>query len=58
MPIVINEFEVLVEPPPRQRSTPDENRQAESAQPHPLRPEHIVEVMRVHYDRMERVRAD
>ena len=58
MPIVINEFEVVVEPPPRERSTPDESRDEESSRPHPLRPEHIVEVMRVHYERMERVRAD
>jgi hypothetical protein len=58
MPIIINEFEVVVEPPPREHSTPDEHRDAESQPPHPLRPEHIVEVMRVHYERMERVRAD
>ena len=57
MPIVINEFEIMVEAPPESGST-GETPQSPAQQPQTLRPEDIVLVERRHRDRMERVRAD
>lgn len=56
MPIVINEFEVVVDPPPSQSRGADEPAQAEQAQA--MRPEEIVTVMQVHEARVQRVRAN
>ena len=56
MPIVINDFEIVVEPPP---AAP----QSQQAAPAvgvlpPLRPDEVVAVMEVREERLERVRAD
>lgn len=56
MPIVINDFEVVVEPPKSQGQT--NNTEAAPAPPPPnLRPADIVQILRRQHERMERVRA-
>ena len=59
MAIVINDFEIVVEPPaPQSRGGEGgEQPQAQQQQP-PPDPGDIVAVMRVHAERMERLRAD
>jgi hypothetical protein len=60
MPVVINDFEIVIEPPPQQqrpRGEEDERPQPEQPQP-PLRPEDVTQVLEVHRERMERLRAD
>jgi hypothetical protein len=57
MAIVINEFEVVTEPPKASVKN------AETSEPQfevgqALRPEEVVRVMRRHRERLERVRAD
>lgn len=58
MPIVINEFEVQVEPP----SQPPARGGGAAEQPQPppqkVRPDEVTSVMRVNRERVERVRAD
>jgi len=56
VPVVINEFEIVVEPPEPQRGAGEE--QAEPPAPNPLRPEDILAAVRVHEERMRRLRAD
>jgi hypothetical protein len=56
MPIVINEFELLVEPPPSPNSQPPGP--ASGTEQAQLRPDEIVTVMEVHEERRQRVRAD
>jgi hypothetical protein len=56
MPIVINEFEVVVDPPPSQPRGADEPAQGEQAQA--MRPDEMITVMQVHEARVQRVRAD
>lgn len=57
MPIVINDFEIVVEPPESKESRAQEKGPPkEEAQV--LRPDEIVRVMQVHEERMKRVRAD
>ena len=54
MPIVINEFEIIVEPPQQTaHQAPDA-----SADPASLSPEEITAVMKVQEERLQRVRAD
>lgn len=56
MPIVINDFEVVVEPPKSQGQT--NNTEAAPAPPPPnLRPADIVQILRRQRERLERVRA-
>lgn len=55
MPIVINEFEVVVEPMPQSPGNAPET-SAEQAQP--LRPDEIATVIKVYECRLQRVRAD
>lgn len=57
MPIVINDFEVVVEPPPSRQPTPAAQ-ESRPVQAQPLRPTEIVTVMEVHEERLRRVRAD
>lgn len=57
MPIVINDFEIVVEPPePTQPRAPEAGPPKE--EPQGLRPDEIVRVMQVHEERMKRVCAD
>ena len=56
MPIVINDFEIVVEPPPARPQSTDAAPAVGAVQP--LRPEEIVAVMEVRDERFERVRAD
>ena len=57
MPIVINEFEIMVEPPKADEGKAQSPQMsAESSQL--LRPEDIIRVQRRHYERLRRVRAD
>jgi hypothetical protein len=57
MPIVINEFEIVVEQsePSRAGST---GRESQTQQAAPLRPDEIVAVMQLDNERLQRVRAD
>lgn len=57
MPIVINEFEVVVE---RSESAPAGStaRESHAEQAVPLRPDEIVAVMQLDNERLQRVRAD
>jgi hypothetical protein len=57
MPIIINEFEIITEPPSTV-AAPQPSNQAAQAAPPTLRPEDIERIMRRHYQRRERVRAD
>lgn len=56
MPIVINDFEVLVEPPPTGQAAPPAPAPAEGGPR--IKPRDIVAVMRVHRERRRRVHAD
>ena len=56
MPIVINDFEIVVERPDA-GTTPTPARAAEAEAPALLRPEEITRVLGRHYDRLARVRA-
>ena len=59
MAIVINDFEIVVEPPaPASRGgAGGEQQQAQQEQP-PPDPGDIIAVARLHAERMERLRAD
>jgi hypothetical protein len=57
MPIVINEFEIVPEPPPREAATTARAPEQERETPVP-EPWQILRVERVHLARLERVRAD
>jgi hypothetical protein len=57
MPIVINEFEIITEPPAT-GAAPQALNQASPPAPPTLRPEDIERIMHRHYQRRERVRAD
>jgi hypothetical protein len=57
MPIVINEFEIVIDPPPS--SKPDTAApQSRDEQPPALRPDEIAAVMQVREERQQRVRAN
>lgn len=56
MPIIVNDFEIIVEPQPPKEQAQDQPAAHEEAQV--LRPEEIVRIMQVHEERLERVRAD
>jgi hypothetical protein len=56
MPIVINEFEIMVEPQLPQSAGRAPEPSVEQAQP--LRPDEIVAVMQVYEERLQRVSAD
>jgi hypothetical protein len=57
MPIVINEFEIVPEPPPREPGATTSAPEPEHEPPVP-EPWQILRVERVHLARLERVRAD
>jgi hypothetical protein len=57
MPIVINEFEVLVEPPAR-APEPGPTQADQEARPAELRPEDIVRIQRCERQRRARLRAE
>jgi len=57
MPIIINEFEIITEPPVAAAAPQPPNQEAQSAPP-TLRPEDIERIMHRYYQRRERVRAD
>ena len=57
MPVIINDFEIVVEPP----ETPEPTEGTEEPSPGnatTVRPDDIVRVMQLHGERMARVRAD
>ena len=57
MPIVINEFEIVVDPPPS--SQPDTAAgQSRDEQAPALRPDEIAAVMQVREERQQRVKAN
>ncbi|MBN1978236.1 MAG: hypothetical protein JW918_12640 [Anaerolineae bacterium] len=59
MPIVINEFEIVTEPPPASGEVEGPGPQPEeTAPPEVLRPEDIVRIYQQHRRRMARVWAD
>jgi hypothetical protein len=61
MPVIINDFEIVVEPPPTPQPARGGGGEEGGSQPTPqptLRPEDITLVMQVHRERVERVRAD
>jgi hypothetical protein len=62
MPVVINDFEIVVAPPAsgaRGGGDGGAGEQSGAEKPQPaLRPEEIILVEQVHRERMERVRAD
>lgn len=57
MPVIINDFEITVEAPPKDKaqSTPTE---AHAAPPRPLRPEEIARIERHYQERKKRIKAD
>jgi hypothetical protein len=55
MPIIINEFEIVTEPPP-ERAQAETPLPAET--PSPLHPEDIVRIERRDRERRSRIRAD
>lgn len=57
MPIVINEFEIIAEPEPREARQSPASAAHEDEPPVP-EPREILRVERVHRARLERVRAD
>lgn len=57
MPVIINDFEIVVEPPEPRGGSSDEERAA-PPEPNALAPEDIVQVMRLHEERMRRLRAN
>lgn len=57
MPIVINDFEVVAEPPQPQRHE-DEEQQPERAPEHPLRPHSVERALHHLRERQARLRAD
>jgi len=57
MPIIINEFEIITEPPAA-ASTQQQPNQGAAPAPPTLRPEDIERIMYRHAQRLERVRAD
>jgi hypothetical protein len=58
MAIVINEFEVMVEPPPAPQPDSAAQQGSPTRQAQPMRPDEIVTVMQVHEERLKRVRAN
>jgi hypothetical protein len=55
MPVIVNDFEIIVDPPGSAEAPPAPPPEAEPAQP--LRPEHIAETERHLRRRAARVRA-
>jgi hypothetical protein len=58
MPVIINDFEIEVEPTPPPQSRGGDSGEQSPASSSKLKPEEITTVMRVSRERMERVRAD
>ena len=59
MPVIINDFQIAVEPPEGQTRGNPGDMPAQAAPPPPqVKPEEITTVACVNRDRMERVRAD
>jgi hypothetical protein len=56
MPIVINDFEIVAEPH-EHHDTAGNSEQPQSSVP-TIRPDGVVQVMQLHGERMQRVRAD
>lgn len=61
MPVIINDFQIMVEPPPERQTrggvTAEAEQQAPPASPK-MKPEEVTAVACVNRERMERVRAD
>ncbi len=55
MPVIINDFEVVVEEPPARAPA---NAPAQEAPPQPLRPEDMERIRRHYVQRLRRVHAD
>jgi hypothetical protein len=60
MPVIINDFQIVVEPPegPARGVAAADAGQEAAAPPPPMKPEEITTVACVNRERMERVRAD
>jgi hypothetical protein len=60
MPVIINDFQIVVEPPegPKRGVTADDAGAQAAPPPPQLKPEEINTVACVNRERMERVRAD
>ena len=59
MPVIINDFQIVVDPPEGpKRSVLDEGQQPAPPAPPQMKPEEITTVACVNRERMERVRAD
>jgi hypothetical protein len=58
MPIVINDFEIVVEPPAQGASTQQGAGEDKPSPQSTLKPEDIILVEQINRERMERVRAD
>jgi hypothetical protein len=58
MPVIINDFEIIAEPPPAPQAAGPAQSATESAQPPALHPEDVVRIERHEQQRRERVRAD
>lgn len=60
MPVIINDFQIVVDPPetPKRGVTADDAGQQAAPPPTPMKPEEINTVACVNRERMERVRAD
>lgn len=60
MPVIINDFQIVVEPPeePKQRGVVDDAGREAAPPPARMKPEEMTAVACVNRDRMERVRAD
>ena len=58
MPVIINDFEIIAEPPPAPQVAGPGQPTAEPAQPPALHPEDVVRIARHEQQRRERLRAD
>jgi len=57
MPVIINDFEIVVEPPEKPGPTEGAGESSPDNAP-TIRPDDLVRVMQLHDERMARVRAD
>jgi hypothetical protein len=58
MAVIINDFQIDIEPPPQSQTRGDSSSDQAPAQGSTLKPEEIKTVITVNQQRMERVRAD
>ena len=60
MPVIINDFQIDVEPAPQSqtRGGGDSDEQQQQSAPSKVKPEDVTSILKVNRERMERLRAD